>query len=233
MTVAAAVAQEFSLSLEAARSADGVLEDTDGIRWVVELHSHSYSNDGPRGFTVNIREHERLQAERLELLDFSLTPLYYDKIVTPEGVLSILAEVEPEGAAANRLEELLARRSQDQEYFEVLRVGVHNRPVEARWGRCLWQHTTEGRRRHSIVLVTRPLEQEHPSLSAVINQPALDNTSRIALYGRELVEALVDELERRGALDVTATVAIRSRAATAGERRFRDLEQSDDVTRYR
>lgn len=66
---------EFVAELDAAQGNDAALEADDGSKWLVTNRSWMYSDDGPRTFTVTIRQGERLQAERIELPEgLTLTP---------------------------------------------------------------------------------------------------------------------------------------------------------------
>jgi hypothetical protein len=221
--------EELNDFFESSRGGSRLIADGDGGKWVVTNSSYSYSNDGPRRFSVQLVEHEELTVERLHLLGLDVVPRYYREDVDT-GRLVLTAEVISEGEQDARLEEAV---SSTEGYFDVLRLGISDDPIRVRFGRCLWQKgDSPAERIHSLVLVAEGGDEEDDS-GHLINQPELGNAAQIAIVARELGECIVDELVRAGALDESARARIQERAETAFRRRYRDLLEAGDVTRYR
>lgn len=221
-------AEELSKQLDAGRGSGEALRDDDGASWVVISYRRSQQGNGPWTFTAVIRKSENPNAEQIELLEMTLTPLYYKEDLEHSDRLVIIFEVEPTSDIAQRLETALRERD---DYFAVRRIGVSDTPVAMRWGRCVWQRLENGDIRHHLTLVGE--DGDEPSVFLGLNEPELSNTSRIAIKAHEAIDALLTELADSGHLSTAAVNRIREQANTAWVRRHRDLAETVDVSQYR
>jgi hypothetical protein len=235
-----ALVSDLTKQLEAARE-DAPLEDEGGTLWIVKNHSRSNVNGGAWRVSVTLAEVEALEAERLEFAGLSLPPSFYnERASTSDDVLVITAELAPgpdEEALLEQLitEDKLAQSGDEVTYFPLRRVGISDEPISVRFGRCLWQATANGARRHLVVFVSQQGDtaETRRRVGLFANEPRSSNAARIAMQGREVAQAILDELDLAGVLSPEALERVRARGAEAWDRRFRDLAEVDDLTDFR
>lgn len=230
---------QLTHELNAAREESAALEGDDGARWVVVgFHSYSVSNGGAWHFTVALREVEELRAESLEFLGLRLAPLHFEESADRDGSLVIVAAVAPGAEESETLEHHIVEQWTRNEgeatpYFDLRRVGVQDEPLQVRFGRCLWQKGEGGARRHLLVFVAADGDDDDTRRGFVgINEPRGTNAARAALQGREVAEAIIDELGLAGLLSQEAIERIRQRGESAWDKRFRDLNETSDLSLF-
>ncbi|WP_156887176.1 MULTISPECIES: hypothetical protein [Nocardioides] len=234
-----AAADQLTDDLNAARKESAALEGDDGTRWVVGTHSHSNTNGGAWHFTVALREVEEVRAERLEFLGLTLTPSHYDeRDATGDRTLMIVTEVAPsfedsETLEHHIIEQRLRNEGETTHYFDLRRIGVQDEPLQVRFGRCLWQKGEGGARRHLLVFVAADDDDDETRRGFVgLDEPRSTNAARVALQGREIVEAIIDEVALAGILPQEAIERIRQRGESAWDKRFRDLSETSDLSLF-
>lgn len=231
-----AVAGDVTSQLVDAVGAEGALVDDTGGRWIVETHSYSYSNgDGPRRFTADLRQLEELAVTAMEFEDLRFEVLYYsDELpVDADDSLLIIAEFDATPEQATRLQLLYeAKRDSDDPYFELVRHvgGAAEEPLRVRFGKSVWQRLEGEQRRFHMSFVTEEGDRDFAPLG---NQPEHDNLERMALWSRETLAALLEELNAAGQLPPDALSRIRQRGDEAWTHHSMDLRESVDVTMYR
>lgn len=225
--------------LNAAREESAALEGDDGTRWVVGSHSHSNANGGAWRFTVALREVEEVRAESLEFLGLSLAPSHYDeREASRDDTIIIVAEVAPsfedsEALERHILEHQLRNEGETTHYFDLRRIGVQDEPLQVRFGRCLWQKGEGGARRHLLVFVAAEGDDEQTRRGYVgFDEPRGSNAARMALQGREIAEAIIEEIALADLLTPGALERIRQRGESAWDKRFRDLSETSDLSRF-
>ena len=225
--------------LNAAREESAALEGGDGTRWVVGSHSHSSFNGGNWRFTVALREFEEVRAKSLEFLGLALAPSHYDeREASTDGTIMIVAEVEPsledsESLERHIVEQKLGNTGETSDYFDLRRVGVQDEPLRVRFGRCLWQKGEGGARRHLLVFVAAEGDDEQTRRGFVgFDEPRGSNAARIAVQGREVAEAIIEEIALAELLTPEALERIRQRGESAWDKRFRDLSETSDLSQY-
>jgi hypothetical protein len=225
--VAAEDSDEVNDALAAARKPEGALKDEGGSSWLVTESSYSYSNRDPvHRFSVDLRENEEIKAERLELLGLQLKPTKYREEARDGGIY-IVTVVEPDAATDEALEKVITEQP-DGVYFDVLRVGVNEKPLRMRFGLCLWQKTDAGRA-HLLRFVSEEGDSEEAQRGLGLYEPMLGRIARKAVAAEEMADALLSELESSGVLSETAASTIRSRAIDSWRKRWRELYESDDL----
>ncbi len=229
-SVAAEESDEVGKALTKAHTTEGALRGEDGFRWLVTGSSHSYS-DGDRvhRHSVELREDEEIKAERLELLGLELAPTKYQEEVGNGGIL-IVARVDPDAATDEALERALTDE-RDELYFDVLRVGVSEKMLRMRFGRCLWQKT-DGGRAHLLRLVSQQGDDEETQRGLMLFQPELGHLERKVAAAEEAIEAILAELQSAGVLSESAAPAIRARVDEAWEKRKREFDETRDLNLY-
>lgn len=225
--------------LSAAREESAALEGDDGTRWVVGSHSHSNVNGRGRRFTVALREVEEVRAESLEFLGLTLAPSHYDEHeASGDDTLIIVAEVAPsfedsEALERHILEQKLRNEGETTHYFDLRRIGVQDEPLQVRFGRCLWQKGEGGARRHLLVFVAAEGDDEQTRRGYVgFDEPRGTNAARMALQGREIAEAIIEEIALADLLTPGALERIRQRGESAWDKRFRDLSETNDLSLF-
>lgn len=225
-------ADAFRDALNSSRDDTSAVAGADGERWHVRGLSESYFGDEPHTFTFTVIEAENLTATTLEFGGFDLAPGYYAETRDDDGPLIIVAEFDLSGTELGKLEEFVHDARLDTTYFDVVRHGVVDTPLRMRLGQCLWQSLEGDARRHQLVFVGEDDDSEPPSL-ARINEPHLSNAQRFAVAADEIGNALIEELESAGVLDEAAAARIRHRAREAWKRRYRELDETDDLALFR
>lgn len=233
-----ALTEQLNAELNAAREESAALVGEDDTRWVVGYHSHSSTNTGNWRYTVELRQVEDLRAERLEFLGLTLVPSHYEERADRNGPIVITAQVAPGTEDDETLERHIAGQklqSDDEpaQYFDLRRVGVQDEPMQVRFGRCLWQQGESGARQHLLVFVSADGDDDEIRRGVGLNEPQLTNAERIAVQGREIAEAIIDELRVANVLSEEALERIRQRGASAWERRFRDFAEARDLSQFR
>ncbi len=227
-TAAPELDDELRKALQAAREPDAALEADDGTRWVVVGSSSSYtSGGGPSHHSFELREAELLNPESLSFLGLSIKPLRYHEEADSDGQITIKLRCNLNEGDSARFEEVVAAAVSDdaEPYFEVVRHGVEDTPLRARFGRCFWEPQDDGRA-HLIHLVS-----EHGDTSKFRgwSEPELGNLKRLATATSDIVEALLDELTAAGALDGEAAARVRQHGADALLRRWREFDRVSDI----
>jgi hypothetical protein len=236
-----ALREQVTAELNAARDEDAALESDDGARWLVGSHRHSNVNGGVWHFTVPLVEVEVLQAERLEFGGMSFEPHFYSKdAVSDDDSIVITAELHPSSEQEDeRLEQLIRDQFAlgdvaDVSYFSLVRHGVTEVPLQVRFGRCLWKKPSRPgvAREHLVVFVSAEGDSQRKQRGVNFDEPRSGNAARIALEGREMAEALLEELQATGVLQPEALERVRKRTASALEERFRDLNEARDLKEF-
>ncbi len=226
-SVAAEKSDKVSKALEKASTTEGALKGEDGSSWLVTGSSYSYSNDDPvHRYSVELREDEPVRAERLGLLGFELKPTKYEEEAR-DGGIDIVARVEPDAATDEALERAITEE-RDEPYFDVLRIGVSEKTLRMRFGRCLWQKTDTGRA-HLLRLVSEQGDDEERQRGLMLLQPEFGHVARKAVAAEEAIDALLIELQSSSVLSEAAVSAIRSRADENLRKRWREFDETRDL----
>ncbi|RPF30432.1 hypothetical protein [Streptomyces sp. TLI_185] len=104
-----------------------------------------------------------------------------------------------------------------------------------RFGRCVWQRTENGARRHHLELVADEGAPATPlSAFALAGQPRLDRTAERVMAHADALARLLEEMHARGVLSESALQAVnaaaRPRALTHAEER--ELSRTDRLSDY-
>ncbi|MFK0119578.1 hypothetical protein [Streptomyces sp. NPDC090994] len=228
--------QELDAELRAAAAADGdPLRGTDAAWRVAEGWTAASQGRRPEIYVyrIEIQEIEVLHPTALEIEGLRLVPAKYRERAD-EDVLTVTAVADVTGADDQRLERLL---STPGAWYEVTRRGISDTPVRMRFGRCVWQRTGEGTRRHHLELVAgedRP--SAAPPETALAGQPRLDRAVERLMAHTDALARLLKELHTQGVLSDSAVRAVEAAAAprplTPGERReLSRTERLDDYWR--
>jgi hypothetical protein len=232
------LSEELNRELKAARDESSSLEGEDGTRWVVASHSYSDASGWQTWrYSVDLRQVEHLRAESLEFLGLRLVPSHYEERADRDGPIVITAQVAPSAEEDEALEQHIVEQRrlafEAGEYFDLRRAGVQDRPLQVRFGRCLWQAGDGGARQHLLVFVSADGDDDDLRGGLLnINEPRLSNAARIALQGREIADALLEELQLAGVLSPDALERIRRRGESAWDRRSRDFAEADDLSDF-
>lgn len=222
--------EQVTTELNAAREEEGALEGDDGTRWAVVTRSCFNVNGGSWYATAELREVEEVRAERLEFLGLALVPSHYDESQRSDNYpLLIEAAVTPSAKDSEALERQITEHAlrKDATYFDLLRVGVQGEPLRVRFGRCLWQESKGGTRQHLLVFVGAKGDDKTPP-----SDPHRTNAARIALQGREIAEAIIDEMALADLLSPEALERIRQRGESAWDKQFRSLYETRDLSLF-
>lgn len=233
-TARSETAEALSDQLTQAREADSALSGTDG-RWRVETHSHSYTQgSSTHSFSVEFEELEDPpQAEALSFLDLDLTPLSYQEEVDSDGCLLISAIVEPFTNIETELEERVVNYQSGGEprYFDLLRSGVSDSPLSVRFGRCLWERSSDGRR-HLLRFVSRSGDEDRGQVFKNFLRPELDVIRRKAVRTEATLDLLLERIDEGGELSSEAVEQIRMQSRTRAKGKARDFDEVHDLDSY-
>jgi hypothetical protein len=224
--VAAEQSESVNETFRRARDTEHALEGADGWRWVVTESSYAYQNgDRVHSHTVELREVETIEPERLELLGLVLKPTRY-KEEADDRVILASALVEPDAKTDEALERAVS--THDGSYFDVVRVGVSDAPMRMRFGRCLWQKGGHGRV-HLLRLVSEGRDDDETGDPLMWFEPELGHVKRKVVAAEAAIDGLLEELQTAGALSETAAANVRGRIEEAWETRRRELDESRDL----
>ncbi|MEU2287835.1 hypothetical protein ABZ614_39030 [Streptomyces sp. NPDC013178] len=228
---------ELDAELKAATGKEGhPLRGTD-VNWSVSDSRYSYTVGAqPEVSTYNLelQEAEDLRASAVEFEGLALVPSAYREWIDDEGEHLVLTFVtETAGEEDQRLEELVVERS--EAYFDVIRRGVSDTPVRMRFGRCLWQETESGAKRHNLSLVADEGQEASDSYPfALLNEPQLSRTTEAAVANARALAVLLEELQAQGVL--SEEVADKVRAAAVPHRitakESREFSRTYDLDQY-
>jgi len=110
---------------------------------------------------------------------------------------------------------------------------VQDEPLQVRFGRCLWQKGEGGARRHLLVFVAAEGDDEQTHRRYVgFDEPRGSNAARIALQGREIAEAIIEEMALADLLTPEALERIQQRSESAWDKRVRDLNETRDLSLF-
>ncbi|MFH9044287.1 hypothetical protein ACH4FA_33810 [Streptomyces sp. NPDC017966] len=226
--------QELDAELEAAAAHGGKPLQGPDTAWRVS-EGWTAASQGRRPeiyiYTMEVEEVELLQASALEIEGLSLSPMRYKEEVDG-GHVTVTLVSEVAGEADERLESLL---SEPDAFHDVIRRGISDEPLRMRFGRCVWQRSADGTRRHHLELVADEGRSAPPlSPLALVGRPRLDRTvERVAAHADALAE-LLGELHSRGVLSESAFNAINSAAAPRPltRREERELCRTDRLGDY-
>lgn len=214
--------------LEAARKPEGALADSDGSRWIVTGSSYSHTDGGPSTHSFQLREAEPLEATAVDFGGLTLQPLLYSEEADSNGQITIKMRFDLNAADSERFEALLStsRAEEPDPYFDVVRHGIDESPLRARFGRCYWQPLVEGRA-HLIHLASERGDDPEPFHGW--SQPELGTGLRLSTETSEMLDGLLDELSASGALADDAVARVRAKAEDALKRRWRDFDRVADI----
>ena len=210
----------------------GVAEGTsEPILWNARSPMHSIS-DGRYLINLELTEYESMNATRLQVAEFDLTPIRY-KETTEENGIAIEAVVLIPKADNERFRSLLVTRDENT-YHPVRRVGVSDETIQSRFGfNTPWSEHDDGFK-YTIHLI----DARSDASQAARNEPpfGLDleavGAARALAYRIELMERLTALLVKHGALaqaDVDAAKADAIKAAPVRQLNFTGVR---DAERY-
>lgn len=191
--------------------------DAEGGRWRVESWSTSGSGQSPIEwqFTVKITQIEDVEVSAVEFLGHQFDVDFYGEHAdSDDGYFVMLIEIDVRADQVPTLATTLWGEKNVNEFFDVSRAGVDDKPRRMRFGRVLWQALPEGRRRFQINFVSPPTEGEDSEAGngPLFNQPEVANLERIAIEERARMRALIGELQSAGVLKRDAVERIAAAA---------------------
>lgn len=226
--VAASRSSELSGILSKARDPEGAFV-IDGTHWAVASSSHSYRQGASvHQYQVELEEIEIPQAERVEILGLSLSPLKYQERELDDGALLISILTRADAHENEVIETAIADLRPDKQFFDAKRIGVSDAVIRVRFGRCLWQASEDGRR-HLLRLVA---DEDNPTGGGIFrlqHEPELARAQeKIAVLEEEL-NSLVHLLVETGALNEEAKAKLEDAKADSWSLRFRDFDEAIDL----
>ncbi|MFJ3966081.1 hypothetical protein [Streptomyces sp. NPDC090036] len=207
--------EELDAELKAATGTDGRPLRGASLNWSVSDSRYSYTvgaQPDVSTYQLELQEWEDLRSSAVEVGGLALTPGAYREWIDDGGEYLVLTFVtETAGEQGQRLEELVVDRS--ERYFDVIRRGVSDTPVRMRFGRCLWQETAPGTKRHNLTLVADEGREQSKSHSfALLKEPQLSRTTEAVVATAQAFAVLLDELEVQGVLSKEAADKVRAAA---------------------
>lgn len=233
LSVSAEKSEDVSRELLAAREPEQAITG-DGTRWRVMDSSYSYQEGAAvHRHRAELREvEEPPKAERVEMLGLSLRPRkYMEEVDEEDGTLLISILVLVEGAEDDALEAAIRDQRAERGYFPIIRVGVSDTPLEARFGRCLWKKEDSGRL-HLLRLVGDSEVEREESAMLRIHQPELRLAQQKAAALEDMLATLVAQLGEAGVLSEEQGRAIRESANGSWRRHSRDFDEAVNIESY-
>jgi hypothetical protein len=205
------------------------ITDDEGGEWKVGTWTYSYRDNGSSmRYDVELVEIEKLVATRLKFggLDVELE-FYREEDPLDERARIIVSEFLADEAMTERLRTL----ADEEDYFDLVRVGIADQPISVRIGRALWEPLDgePGNRRFQVPFVTEEGDDDTTSST----DPRSWNTSRVAIRERARLRALVNELVNAGVIDDAARARIEQTGDDSWKREWLDLFKVTDVALFR
>lgn len=206
-------------ALADAVSGGGRLSSEDGRVWQVSPRRESYGDpDGPHEVALELTEVEEVSASEVRLAGLTLVPETYEEQVDEDsGALIVTLRTTLVSPQLEQWRELVeARLNAEEPYYDVVRVGVEDRPVRMRLGRTFWSAAGDG-----VEALINLVEERFDtadrgrSLFAHVNEPDLTHALRWAKRSEVGIDALVEELVAAGVLTPEAVARVESKRAAA------------------
>jgi len=234
LQVAAEKSEIVNDELSAAREPDHALS-ADGSRWTVHDSSYSYQDGSPsHNYRAELHEvEEPAKAERVEMLGLSLVPSRYKEEADEDDgtlVISFLVAVKAGDDAV--LESAIQHHRQSGAYFDVVRVGVSEEPLQVRFGRCLWRREEDGRLHLLRLVGDSQVTDKDVGPWARLHQPQLRRSQKKIAALEDTVSGLIEQLEKAGVLDSEAAAAISAGTADSWSRHVRDFDEAGDLESF-
>lgn len=211
-------------------------QGTEGIRsrehptipvqqWTVAIGSYSIRDD-QYTYEVTLRQVESFEIESLVIHDLELRPYRYQENVRDGEIDIIKAMVRVAGDDLRRL----AKRIEEGGYFNVIRRGINDEPIQVRFGLCGWsEHDAE--RKYSLIIVPRSYDQKNESGQYISTAASFHRHDALA-YRIELMDEIIRMLVEKQVL--SAVEVERARESAHGripERRqmFYEVPDADEL----
>ncbi|MFG2320836.1 hypothetical protein [Streptomyces tendae] len=226
--------QELDAELEAAATPDGDHLQGSDAAWRVSA-GWTASSQGRRPeifvYRIEIQEVEILYADALEVEGLRIVPGMYRERAD-EDTITVTVVAELSGEDDEHLEELLREPGA---WYDVTRRGISDTPVRMRFGRCVWQRTEEGGRRHHLELVgDEDSPETAPSALDLAARPRLDRALEQVAAHTDALSRLLAELRAGGVLGEDAVKAVEAAAAPRPltPREQRELSRTERLSDY-
>lgn len=224
--------QELDAELRAAESSEGKPLQGPDTAWIVS-DGWTTTSQGRRPeiyiYRLEVEEAEVLHASAVEIGGLSLLPIRYkERVAAGKRTMTLVSEVA--GEDSERLEALLG---QPASFHDVVRRGISDTPLRMRLGRCVWQRSADGTRRHHLELLSDE-GTSAPAPSPLALTDRLDRTVERVVAHSEVLTALIEELHLRGVLSESALHTLGAAAAprSSTPREERELCRTERLSDY-
>lgn len=155
------------------------------------ISSSSSSRSDVYNYTIKLLEKENLDIEKLVIADLELQPYEYKEEYNPKIqdeylYIDVKAKV--------NYNEFLKLYTSEPTYFEVIRKGINENPVDMRFGKLIWSKLEDTKKiKIDFVMVEKAYDDSKES-SLNINQPEVNNLIEETAYKNKLFDILIDYL---------------------------------------
>lgn len=181
-------------------------------------------------YTFKLFEKENLDIEKLiignlELVTYEYEEKYNDTI-EQDRYLSIDAKAEVDYS------EFIKLYTSESKYFEVVREGINDNPVDMRFGKVIWSKIEDTEKIKIDFVMVEKIYDDSEGSSLNINQPEVNNLIRESAYKNKLFDILIDYLIDEDILSKTKLKEFEEKVKDSmSEEAFKFVEVND-VDKY-
>jgi hypothetical protein len=220
------------LIADASEAAGAPLQGANGVAWVVEQYSSSYSSADPSttSYNVTLRRHEPLNATAVELPgSLSFLPEKYKEVAEDDELtIQFLATLTASDAEELEARVVTQRAADTTPYFDVIRRGIQETATPMRFGSCYWQALEGEQRRYLIVLVSPEHDANDTKAFLGFNEPELSRLKDAVVRLQERVGQLTQTIQGAG-ISVPEPPSL---TAAEEAQRLRQFEKVGDVVGF-
>lgn len=169
-----------------------------------------------------LEEIEELNVQNLVLADLAVVPYRYEEEFDDRG-LHIKANVRLTGEEEERLRVL-------PHYFQVIRRGISDEPIEMRFGQLVWSRQEGDDFKMQLILVDRAYDEPRPLPRPF--DPELNNVERMLVETNESLRALLFMLEDKGVLAKSEVEKLTQPSDESLKNRYKELFRVRDLDEW-
>lgn len=188
-----------------AASNDEPLAGEDDLLWAVgSWNCYNPPSDGPvvTEYTVELREVERIQVDRVAFLGLDLdVEEYAEEAGSAQFAFTMMFTTRGDEIRTFEQGFLNQLRGEADRYFDVRRIGVDDTPRRFRFGSVVWEQAGPGAKRWVATLVEdEGVGADGAEQFLSFGEPELSNTGTLALQHHAMLRRLLSDLTSAGVL---------------------------------
>ncbi|NMM61190.1 hypothetical protein HBE96_00415 [Clostridium sp. P21] len=188
--------------------------------------SYSYiQNNEPTlyKYTIQLEENEELKIDTLVIEGQDIKPYYYEEQVDKDSII-ISTKIKITDDELSKLKESV----KGKQYFDVVRKGIDDKPIQMRYGKVLWSQHNSFTKQY-ITLVEKSYDMNNTDNFKGMYYPEFNNMQEILIYSSEYLENLTNLLIEKNILSETEVEKVKSDTKENLNNKFRELYKVKDI----